>query len=222
MNPQEKQIRERSIFIFSTMALAIGVLALFAWKFPGWVGASIWSYGFSLVYFLYFLIKKDKVLGRFLLFAMVAGFTELLPDAWLVHHTGTLFYPQDQPMLYASPMYMPFSWLVVLTQIGYIGYLVNKKHNLLVTSIIIGILGSSIIPFYEYLAIHAEWWHYENAPKWGLVPIYIFVAEGLLMLSIPDLFDRCERIKLKFIPIFGILQGFVMWLACIIAWYLVG
>jgi hypothetical protein len=42
------------------------------------------------------------------------------------------------------------------------------------------------------------------------------------MLTIPDLFDRCERIKLKFIPVFGILQGFVMWLACIIAWNLVG
>lgn len=216
------QTRERSIFIFTSMALAIGLLALFAWKFPGWISASIWSYGFSLVYLLYVLIKKDYVLGRFLLFSLFAGFTELLPDGWLVSYTNTLFYPEGQPMLYHSPMYMPFSWVVVLTQIGYIGYLINKKHNLLVTSIIIGLLGSSIIPFYEYLAIHAEWWHYENAPKWGIVPIYIFVAEGLLMLTIPDLFDRCERLHIKFIPLFGILQGLVMWVACLIAWFLIG
>lgn len=218
----DKLQKDRTIFIFSCMALSIGVLALFAWKFNGWIGASIWSYGFSAIYVAYALIRRDILMGRFLLFAVVTGFTELLPDAWLVSYTNTLFYPQDQPMLFKSPAYMPFSWVVVLIQVGYIGYLINKKYNLLITSIAVGILGSSIIPFYEYLAIHAGWWHYENASKWGLVPIYIFLAEGLLMLSIPDLFDRCERLKIKFIPVFGILQGLVMFLASIIAWYLVG
>ena len=57
---------------------------------------------------------------------------------------------------------------------------------------------------------------------WGVVPIYIFVAEGLLMLTIPDLFDRCENIALKWVPILGIIQGLVMWLACIIAFHFIG
>ncbi len=214
--------KRRAWFILGSMPIAIGCLVLAAWKYHGWEGAAWWGYGFSGLYLLYAILFNDKILLRFLLFSAAAGFTELLPDNWLVNVTHTLFYPPNEPMLYASPAYMPFSWIVVLTQIGYIGFLINKKYNLLITSLIVGLLGCMIIPLYEYLAIHAEWWHYENAPMWGVVPIYIFIAEGLLMLTIPDLFDRCETIALKWVPILGIIQGLVMWLACIIAFYFIG
>ena len=73
-----------------------------------------------------------------------------------------------------------------------------------------------------YFAIGAGWWSYENCKMWGSVPIYIFVAEGLLMLSIPDLFNRCADATLKWIPVFGIIQGLIMWLACIIAFGIFG
>lgn len=212
----------RKYFILISMPISIGCIVLAMFKFKGWESAAYWSYGFAALYGLFALIFKDKILGRFLLFAFVAGLTELLPDYWLVHHTHTLFYPQDEPMLWASPAYMPFSWTVVLIQIGFIGYLISFKLNVIKTSLIVGLLGCIIIPLYEYLAIHAGWWHYEGAQMWGVVPIYIFVAEGLLMLSIPDLFDRCAQIPVKMVPVFGIIQGLVMWLACIIAYHFVG
>ena len=214
--------RIRSWFILTSMPISIGCLVLAMLKFNGWQSAAWWSYGFAALYIFYAIIFKDKLMGRFLLFTMVAGFTELIADYWLVHYTHSLFYPQDEPMLSASPAYMPFSWTVVLMQIGYLGFLISKKYKLLFTSFSVGLIGCIIIPFYEYLAINAGWWHYENVPSWGLVPIYIFLAEGILMVSIPNLFDRCEKISLKWIPVLGIIQGLVMWIACIIAFYLVG
>ena len=159
---------------------------------------------------------------RFLIFATFAGFTELIADYWLVNITDTLIYPANEPMLFVSPAYMPFSWIVVLIQIGFIGFLISKQKSLIVTSLVVGVLGCIIIPIYEYFAINAEWWFYEACEMWGIVPIYIFIAEGLLMLSIPNLFNRCENASLKWIPLLGITQGLVMWLACIAAFYLFG
>ncbi|MBT4774107.1 MAG: hypothetical protein HON99_00150, partial [Crocinitomicaceae bacterium] len=89
-------------------------------------------------------------------------------------------------------------------------------------SIAVGIMGCIIIPVYEYFAIGAGWWSYDNCVMWGSVPAYIFVAEGLLMLSIPELFNRCENASLKWIPVLGIIQGLIMWLVCIIAFKLIG
>lgn len=214
--------KSRTWFILGSMALAVGVLVLDAWKFQGWKSAAVWGYGFSLLYAAWAFLKKDNLMFRFMLFALTAGLVELMADYWLVVHTKTLFYPPDEPMLAASPAYMPFSWMVVLIQIGYIGFLINKKKSLLITSIIVGILGCCIIPLYEFLAIHAGWWHYENTKMLGPVPVYIFVAEGLLMLTIPDLFDRTEKASYGQITLFGIIQGLVMWLACVVAWNLTG
>ena len=38
------------------------------------------------------LVRRDALLGRFLLFGIVVGFCELPADAWLVDYTGTLDY----------------------------------------------------------------------------------------------------------------------------------
>jgi hypothetical protein len=213
--------KRRTFFILGSMVLAIGALVLAALKFHGWHSAAFWGFGFSALYLLYAIIFNDKVMLRFLVFTTVAGFTELLADNWLVLSTKTLIYPFE-PKLLSSPSYMPFSWIVVLTQIGYIGYLIHKKYSTLVTSIAVGILGCCIIPFYEYLAITAGWWSYTGTPMIGVVPVYIFVAEGLLMLSIPQLFDRCETASLKLITLLGFLQGLVMWGACIVAFKIFG
>ncbi|MBT6515381.1 MAG: NAD(P)-binding protein [Crocinitomicaceae bacterium] len=212
----------RKWFILCSMGVAVGFLVVSAWKFPGWHSAALWGFGFSGIYFAYAFIFRDKLMLRFVLFGIAAGLTELIADYWLVHVTETLFYPTGEPMLFASPSYMPFSWLVVLIQIGYLGFLINKKYSLLTSSIAVGIMGCIIIPVYEYFAIGAGWWSYDNCVMWGSVPAYIFVAEGLLMLSIPELFNRCENASLKWIPVLGIIQGLIMWLACIIAFKLIG
>ena len=221
-NADLKADTRRMWFILGSMVVAIGCLVLAALKYHGWYSAALWGFGFSAIYLLYAIIFNDKIMLHILLFTAVAGFTELLADNWLVVHTKTLLYPFE-PKLLSSPSYMPFSWIVVLTQVGYIGYLINKKHSLLFTSIAVGLLGCCIIPFYEFLAIHAGWWSYTGAPMiGGIVPVYIMVAEGLLMLSVPELFDRCETASLKKITLLGLIQGLIMWIACIVAFKICG
>lgn len=212
----------RDIVVFSTMGLAVGVLVLCAFVWPGWEGAFIWGFLFFAVYSIYAWIAKDRLMWRFIIFSLIAGFVELIADWWLVVHTKTLIYPAGEPMIWESPAYMPFAWAVVLVQIGYIGYIIHQRSNLKIATIAVGVLGCIVIPFYEYLAINAGWWSYVNAPLWGIVPKYIYIAEGLLMLTIPDLFDRSDKASPVKLTILGIVQGLVMWVACIIAFEITG
>ncbi|MBX7162631.1 MAG: hypothetical protein K1X49_02990 [Saprospiraceae bacterium] len=205
---------------FILLSMPISMLAIFFldkvdW---GWIGGAVWSFGFAAMYIIYAQIKKDVMMWRFVLFTVAAGFTELIADKWIVD-THTLFYPPDEPFLVASPIYMPFSWVVVLIQIGYIGHLFHHKFNIVLATIFTGVLGCSVIPFYEYLAIHAGWWHYENAHFWGIVPRYIYMAEGMLMLTIPYLFDHTLRQKYRMVIFLGVLQGLVMLIASIFAFH---
>ena len=214
--------RNRTSFIIGSMVLAVMFLVFNAYFFKGWVSATLWGYGFSLAYFLFAIFTKDALLGRFLLFGLVAGWIELLPDHWLVAGTKTLVYPPGEPIIDSSPMYMPFSWLTVFIQVGYIGFLLYKKMGLGKATLLVTILGSIIIPVYEHLAIQAGWWQYRNTPTLFNVPYYVILAEGLLMATIPFFYKRCENSKWGFIPVLGFIQGMIMWLCCIIAFALVG
>ena len=78
------------------------------------------------------------------------------------------------------------------------------------------------VEIYEHLAIAAGWWHYRNTPTLFNVPYYVILAEGLLMLSIPFMFRRCERARWAAIPPLGVVQGAIMWAACLVAYALVG
>jgi hypothetical protein len=215
--------RNRTIFVLVTMAISILGLATAAYVWHGWVSATVWGYGFSAIFILYAVIQNDALLGRFIFFGACAGWIELLPDHWLVAHTGTLVYPSNEPIIDSSPAYMPFSWLVVFIQIGYIGYLLLKKFSVITTSIMVAIIGGLMVPLYEYLAIDAGWWSYRDCPMiFGKVPYYIILAEALLVISIPHLYQIVEKTKIQFIPLWGILQGFIMWAAAYIAFVLVG
>lgn len=214
--------RPRFYFIISSMALGILLLVIDSLLSYGWITAAWWGYGLSLMYVIYTLVKKDRLLTKFIIFALAAGFTELLPDNWLVKFTGTLIYPQDEPMLLSSPAYMPFSWLVVLVQMGYLGWWASRKIGLLKASLALGVMGALLIPLYEHWAINAGWWHYINTKMIGTVPYYIILAEGLLMITVPFILQRVGRSQYHIAILWGIAEGFVMWLACIIAWFVLG
>ncbi len=214
--------RRRTVFMSASMGVSILCLIFNAFVFKGWLSASIWSLGFTLLYVGYALITRDRLLVHFILFAILAGFAELPTDNWLVQHTGTLFYPGTEPMLWSSPAYMPFAWAVVLMQVGYIGWLLTRRFHMIRAMLMVMVLGALIVPFYEYLAIHAEWWSYGNTRMLGPVPVYIIIAEGLLMLSVPPFFKEGERKSLTYTPLLAVLQGGVMWLSCIIAVWIAG
>ena len=212
----------RMIYMLGIMGLGILLLVGASRWAPGWHSASLWGYGLTAIYGLYYLLTRDAVVGRILGFALVAGFAELVADHYLVQYTHTLIYDQNQPMIWDSPAYMPFSWAVVLTEIGVIDWLLMQKRSPLVTGLLSIVLGACLIPLYEYLAIKADWWHYVLAPEWWGVPRYIYIAEGLLLFPVAFLIRRAIAVGWRGILIGGLLEGAVMLAACLIAYKIAG
>jgi hypothetical protein len=126
---------------------------------------------------------RDIVLARFIVFGLVVGFTELAADAWLVEYTKTLDYsPGGGPMLWRSPLWMPFAWEIVAVQFGYVGlWLWNRFGGRGLAAI--GILGAINIPYYEEMARRINWWQYDNCRMLSYTPYYIILGEfGIAIL----------------------------------------
>jgi hypothetical protein len=105
--------------------IAINIIAVSLLTFAPW---SDWRTGAALnivdncLLIGFALSRRDKFLGRFLLFGLIVGLTELPADAWLVDYTRTLDYSiGGGPMIWRSPLWMPLAWEVVAVQLGYIG-----------------------------------------------------------------------------------------------------
>ncbi len=164
---------------------------------------------------------RDRQLRGWLVFGVVAGFAELVADAWLVN-TGTLIYPQDEPMLWASPAYMPGAWAVVLTQVGYVSGWLRTKLSLPRAALATAAFGGFNIPLYEHLAKGAGWWHYVETPMLFSAPYYVIVAEFLLVLPLALWARRITSGRARDQIGLGLAEGVVMLIAAVVAFWLVG
>src|SRR5262245_8726169 len=110
-------------------SLDIAFLALLGLMIAGHIAAALLASGWitaalidvlALVYFVALLARPAwrPLVGRLLLLGLVAGIFELFTDAAGHQFARSLFYPQDQPLFWDSPFYMPLSWMIVLTQLG--------------------------------------------------------------------------------------------------------
>ena len=212
----------RTPFMLGMMTLGIALLIHDSITHLGWISASRWSYGLFAMYTLYAVLTRDLTIARLLGFALVAGLAELVADAYLVDVTKTLLYPVLEPMIWDSPAYMPFSWAVVLTQIGYLGWLLLSRLSAWQVGLLLVPMSGVLIPLYENWAIHAGWWDYHLAPDWWGVPRYIYIAEALLMLPVPALLLKAMGQGGRWIPLAGLLEGLVMLLACLVAFAVAG
>jgi len=123
------------------------------------------------------LVRRDRLLGRFLLFGVVVGFAELPADAWLVDHTRTLDYSiGGGPMIWRSPLWMPLAWEVVAVQFGYVGLRLWERFGN-AGLLMIGLLGAINIPFYEEMARRIHWWQYSRCRMISFTPWYIILGE---------------------------------------------
>lgn len=212
----------RTPFVLIVMGVSIAVLVIDSLFDHGIISAEWWGYGFSFIFATYAMLTKDPLIKKFVLFGLVAGFAELIADHWLVAYTHSLIYPLNEPMLWSSPMYMPFSWTVVLVEFGFLGWLLIKKFNYVQSGLILAVAGALLVPLYEHWAISAGWWHYVHTLMIGPVPYYIILAEGLLMLPIPFIVRQINERKALSVIGYGLAEGVVMLLACFIAWGLLG
>jgi hypothetical protein len=164
----------------------------------------------------------DGFLKKLLVFGIVAGFTELLADAWLVNGINSLVYPAQEFKIWASPIYMPFAWAVVLIQVGYLGWLYAQHHPLPKAMAISVLIGMLFIPFFETCAKFAGWWYYNPSPMILNTPVYIIVGEGLITLTLPLIYDQELKRSYLFFVIAGILQGLWIFVSYFLTYQIFG
>jgi len=214
---------QRTIFVSVTLSFVFLYIVACSFFCPGWIAAAILSYGVFSILLIYAISKKDYQLLVFLLFSLVAGFTELIADFWLVRGINDLEYASPEPFILVSPAYMPFAWAVVLSQIGFIGWRLSKQIGIVKSSVIIGVLGGIIIPIYEHSAKGACWWVYNDWTHelWN-APYYIILGEALICLVLPWIFEKISKNKWVMAIGLGVALGLWIFISYYISYQLVG
>lgn len=207
------------------MTIAMNVIAV---ALLTWVPWSDWKTGVALNVFdnivlLWHVAKhRDLVLVRFMLFGLAVGFSELAADAWLVDYTKTLDYSiGGGPMLWHSPLWMPFAWEIVAVQFGYVGlWLWNRfgKYGLIGT----GLLGAINIPYYEEMARQINWWQYSNCRMLSNTPYYIIIGEFGIAILLAILAKRVIQGTLATAVMAGLAGGLGIFLCYALAYTVTG
>jgi hypothetical protein len=200
--------RERLLVVIATVV--INVVAVSLLTFAPW---SDWRTGVALniidncLLVGFVIIRRDALLARFLLFGLVVGFTELPADAWLVDYTRTLDYSiGGGPMIWRSPLWMPFAWEVVAVQFGYIGLRLWERFGG-TGLLMIGLLGAINIPFYEEMARRIHWWQYGGCRMISFTPWYIILGEFGIALVFALLARTLRRRSWGMAIVSGVIGG---------------
>jgi hypothetical protein len=212
-------------FITAQVSL-IACHVLAAWLALGWVTAA----ALDAIYTVYLLALAvhatwRPLLLRLMAVGLVAGICELFTDASGEHVAHSLIYPQGAPMLWDSPVYMPVSWMVSLTLLGYLGWRlrgVSPRVPPWAAALVSGLAGAVIVPFYEEMAYLAGWWRYAPAPGLWHTPYYVALFEGLVAAALPVLLMGLQRRTWAAVALRGLALGAWMPVAALAAWLLIG
>jgi hypothetical protein len=162
------------------------------------------------------------LLGRLLLFGLIVGLMELFTDAAGEQFAHSLVYPAGEPLLWSSPIYMPLSWALVLTQIGYLAWRLRTTFSVRLSMLLCGLWAGANIPFYEEMAYHAGWWHYVPVWRLGHTPIYVILFEALIGASLPLLLRAVDRKAWRVVAALAIVEGIWVPVAALVAWLALG
>lgn len=166
------------------------------------------------------------LLARLFALGLAAGVLELFTDFAGERVAHSLVYPAGEPLLWGSPYYMPLSWAIVLTQLGYLAWRLRGLRSrvpLWLAMAITGLAGAALVPFYEEMAWYARWWRYTPvALVIGHTPLYVLVFEGAVAALLPLLAGRLLARPVRYAVALGLLEGAWMPVAALIAWLAVG
>ncbi len=201
---------------------------LLGWTFfsavieAGPITASIITYGLYGFYWIYTIKTKNPLIERLMIIGTIAGFLELVADYYLVDVIHSLVYPGNEPMIWSSPMYMPFAWSNVLLQLSFVGVLMTSRYGLFRATIFLCIAGGLYIPTYEHFAKDAGWWFYnDNTPMILSAPVYVIISEALISLSLPGVVYYAEHRKIAKSVSLGLLEGIWIFVSAWLAFNLV-
>lgn len=163
------------------------------------------------------------LLGRLMLVGLIAGICELFTDASGQYVVHSLIYPVGELTIWTSPLYMPLSWLVTLTYLGYTSWRLRALLGWRIAILLCGLIGAIDIPLFEEISYHGGWWRYVPTHfMFGHTPVYVALFEGLIVAALPLLFDRLERRSWIETGLLGIVIGIWMAIAALIAWLILG
>ena len=163
------------------------------------------------------------LLGRLMLAGLVAGICELFTDASGQQFVHSLIYPPGEWTIWASPIYMPLTWLVTLTYLGYIGWRLRALLGWRFAVLLCGLVGAIDIPLFEEISYYGGWWRYvPTHVMLGHTPTYVSLFEGLVVAALPLLFDCIERRSWLEVTVVGVVIGIWMAIAALTAWLLLG
>ena len=180
---------------------------------------------FLSLYLLCWLFARGirPLLGRLLLVGFIAGVCELFTDASGQYVAHSLIYPANALTLWTSPLYMPLSWMVVLTHLGYVAWRLRVLLGWRKASLLSAILGAIQIPIYEEMAYYGGWWRYKSVHLMlGHTPVYVLLFEGLIVAALPLLYDRIERRAWKQVALIAVILGAWIPVAALVAWLVLG
>ena len=207
------ETKRRMILVLGTIGLSL------VWDLAAALGAwGPWAaYAMTAVLLAIFggyaLFTRDPLIVRLLGFGTVVGFGELFADHWAVEISQTLVYLGNGPFIWASPLYMPLSWIVVITQLGYLAYWLTQKKGMLWAIVGATLLGATNIPVYEWLATKAGFWYYQDC--WLILkytPVYVIAGEAALTAVLPWVICRVAEGGWKRILLLGVLQSLWIYL----------
>jgi hypothetical protein len=209
------------VVLMSVVGLSLAGFA--SWFHAGWRIAAISTYLEVGLVCAFILWTRDPMLRALLIFGVIVGFGELPADAFSVLVKQTLVYPHLEPKLWASPLYMPFSWIAVMVQMGFIASWLTQRLRLGQAMVIMALIGGSYVPVFEYLAHSANFWYYQDCRMlMGITPYYVILAEGAILAALPPLLQGVERRSTAWLVGVGIVESAVIYGASRLAFLLVG
>ena len=200
----------RLIFVLVTMGFSTvdDLVAYFLHSDKGWLIASALTVVLLAAILGFIVHYRDELFARLFVFGLFAGFAELPSDHYAVGVLKIMVYPLQGPFIWSSPLYMPFSYIIVMVQLGYLGYWFTQRWGLLWATVAIAALGGVNVPLYEYLAKRAEFWYYQDCHMlFGTVPYITIFAETFFSLVLPFLVSLLLRVSWPVVALLGVLEG---------------
>ena len=200
--------RKRWVLMAALVALSFGINGVCVHGQLGWRGASYATFVPLAAALIYVLITRDRLFGALMLFGLVVGFGELPTDAYDVLGSKTLVYAANEPHIWTSPFYMPFTWIMAITEMGFFAWWATNRWGLVKATIGLTLLGGLYIPGFEIMAKYADFWFYRDSPMLlAAAPYYVILAEAAICGSLPLITLGIEKRRVPMLVVLGLIEA---------------